>query len=106
MVAFGAPARAPMTQRELVLQALRSAGERGVCLADVPLDLGYTLRNRVASLRHEYTIESERCRVHAHDGPVSRYWLKEKAASPVAGRAASIERRAVAHNSTAQLALL
>lgn len=63
-----------MSQREAVLAALRSAPD-GLCLLDVPIDLGYTLRNRIGTLRQEYEIRGERCRKHRHRGPVERYYL-------------------------------
>jgi hypothetical protein len=67
-----------VSQRESVLAALRTAGSRGICLADVPLEVSYTLRNRVSELRRQGTdVRSELCRVHAHDGPISRYTLHE-----------------------------
>ena len=69
-----------MTQHERILAALRQAGARGLCVADVPETLGYTMRNRVSELRRSLsgeTIVSERCRVpeHHHKATVSRYWL-------------------------------
>jgi hypothetical protein len=63
-----------MTQKERVLLHLRT--QEKVCVASVPLDLGYTLRNRVGELRREdYQIVSERCMRHHHDGPVIAYRL-------------------------------
>jgi len=71
---------AAMTQRERVLAILRAAGPRGVCLADVPGDLSYVLRNRVGDCsKLGYTITSQRCRFHRHRGLVSRYRLLEGA---------------------------
>lgn len=70
------------SQRELVLSALRTAGSRGICLADVPLELSYTLRNRIGEIRRQgKDVRSELCRVHAHDGPIARYTLRVERAS-------------------------
>lgn len=71
-----------MSQKTDVLGFLRDAGTRGICIADLPLALGYSARNRIGTLRREgFDIRSELCRVHAHDGPISRYTLKEAPAS-------------------------
>lgn len=68
-----------MTQRALVLAALRQAGERGVCLEDfAQLDFGlpYRARNVVAELRKEgLPIEGSPCKRHAHRGSVFLYRL-------------------------------
>jgi hypothetical protein len=83
------------SQREQVLAALRTAGSRGICLADVELPISYTMRNRIGTLRREgFDIRSELCRVHAHDGPISRYvlWEWERASAtppPLAPSAAT-----------------
>jgi hypothetical protein len=70
-----------VSQRSVILDALRIAGRQGVCLSDVPLEIGYTMRNRVAELRRDgKLIESERCRVHKHASTVSRYFLIERSA--------------------------
>jgi hypothetical protein len=66
------------SQKTLVLAALRTAGSRGICIGDLPLNLGYSARNRIGTLRREgFDIKSELCRVHAHDGPISRYYILE-----------------------------
>jgi hypothetical protein len=62
-----------MTQKERVLLHLRT--QEKVCVASVPLDLAYTLRNRVGELRRDHEIVSERCLRHHHDGPVFAYRL-------------------------------
>lgn len=69
-----------MNQRELVLQALRSAGTAGACLEDfAQLDFGlpYRARNVISELRRfeHLPIESEVCRVHKHRSSVARYFL-------------------------------
>ena len=65
-----------MSQRSTVLEALREAGERGICLADVPIDVGYAMRNRIGDLRAAgMLIRGERCRIHAHRGQIERYFL-------------------------------
>lgn len=62
------------SQRERVLLHLQAQSK--VCVASVPLDLGYTLRNRVGELRRSgYEIVSERCLRHRHEGPVIAYRL-------------------------------
>lgn len=59
-----------------VLNALRMAGDRGLCVADVPIDVGYTLRNRLSELRAGgHHIEARPCRAHRHRGGVLRYRL-------------------------------
>jgi len=69
----------PLTQKQRVLRYLQQGS---ICVADVPLDLGYAMRNRIGDLRRDgFNIHSELCRVHAHSGPISRYWLKEAPAS-------------------------
>lgn len=92
------------TQRDVILDALKSAGDKGLCisdLADVDWTVVLTARNRISEMRASgLRIESSRCTRHAHRSTVSRYTLKEKAASPISGRAASITRRAVASDST------
>jgi hypothetical protein len=48
--------------------------EDQVCVASVPLDLGYTLRNRIHELRDDgLPIVGERCLRHAHRGPILSY---------------------------------
>lgn len=84
------PITRPISQKSLVLSALREAGERGICVSDVPRDLSYTLRNRVGELRREFTIESDRCRVHRHRSTVSRYVLKENTVQPVDRRPGNV----------------
>lgn len=68
-----------MSQRELVLQALRSAGEAGCCLEDfarIDFGLPYRARNVVAELRKEgLPIEGAPCKRHAHRGCVYSYRL-------------------------------
>jgi hypothetical protein len=72
-----------MTQRETILQALRDAGDRGICvsdLADVDWTVVLTARNRVSEMRRSgIVIESEVCKVHAHRSSVARYTLRPKA---------------------------
>jgi hypothetical protein len=68
-----------VTQREAVLKALRKHPKRGLCIADLPLELGYCARNRVSELRRDgWQIVSETCRVHKHGGPIARYRLVTK----------------------------
>ena len=66
------------TQRELVLNALRSAGDKGCCLDDfAELDFGlpYRARTVVSELRAEHVpIRSEVCKVHRHRSSVARYF--------------------------------
>ena len=63
-----------MTQRQQVLAAL--INQPSVCLADVPLELGYTLRNRISELRRDgHNIVSEPCTKHRHEGTIVRYHL-------------------------------
>ena len=63
-------------QQKRVLGFLKRRPQ-GICIDDVPHDIGYTLRNRVAELRKpgNITIESERCTFHNHGAPVVRYRL-------------------------------
>lgn len=67
------------SQRELVLSALRVAGERGCCLEDfAKLDFGlpYRSRNVISELRRDHVpIEGSPCKVHAHRSSVFRYRL-------------------------------
>lgn len=67
------------SQRTLVLEALRTAGERGCCLEDfAKLDFGlpYRARNVVSDLRKEgLRIDGSPCKVHAHRSSVFRYRL-------------------------------
>lgn len=71
-----------MNQRELVLDALRQAGERGCCLDDfaqIDFGLPYRARNVVSELRADHVpIRSEVCHVHAHRSSVARYFLVSK----------------------------
>lgn len=67
-----------MSQRSTILQALRDAGDRGICVSDlaaVDWTCVLTSRNRIHELRQEYVIRGERCRKHAHRGQVERYYL-------------------------------
>jgi hypothetical protein len=65
-----------MTQRALVLTELFIAGKRGVCISDLPVDLGYCARNRVSELKRSgWEITSEPCRKHSHAGHIARYTL-------------------------------
>ena len=69
----------PTTQKGRILAALKQAGPRGVCLAD--LDAlhygdGYAARNRVGDLRKEgKPIEGAPCNLHNHRGGIMRYVL-------------------------------
>lgn len=73
------PEAAP-TQKRRVLLLLRAAGADGVCVSNVPLELGYTMRNRISELRREgHAIEGAACHVHAHRSGVLRYVLREEA---------------------------
>lgn len=66
-----------MSQREAVLQALRSAPD-GLCVSDmnaIDWTAVLTMRNRIHELRQQYVIRGERCRKHAHRGQVERYYL-------------------------------
>jgi hypothetical protein len=71
-----------MSQRQVILQALRDAGDRGICisdLADVDWTVVLTARNRIAEARRSgLEIESKPCLKHAHRGSVSRYFLRPK----------------------------
>ena len=68
-----------MSQRDTALEALRSAGERGACLADIAqLDpnMPYRYRNVISDLRKDgLPIVGERCVRHAHKGPILSYRL-------------------------------
>lgn len=70
-----------MTQRELILQELRRAGDAGVCITDlgrVDQTVVLTARNRISELRRDHVaIESEPCHVHKHRSSVSRYRLAQ-----------------------------
>lgn len=67
------------TQKRRVLLLLRAFGERGVCLADCPGDLSYTMRNRISELRADgFTIAGAVCRTHRHPSAVQRYTLTEE----------------------------
>lgn len=72
-----------MTQRDVILDALKSAGERGICLSDVALidpTLTYRMRNYVSEMRRfdHLPIESEPCKAHRHRSSVARYHLVTK----------------------------
>jgi hypothetical protein len=93
-----------VTQKQLVLQALRSAGERGLCVTDmgqIDWTAVLTMRNRISEARRSgLDIRGERCLRHAHRGLVYRYTLSVAAdrsgdASYHSGRA----ERAEAHTS-------
>ena len=63
-----------MTQKQKVLAWLQN--QPSVCIADLPLELGYCARNRIGDLRRDgYDIRGERCTRHSHAGPVFRYRL-------------------------------
>ena len=66
-----------ITQRELIIQALRRAGQSGVCLTDlaqIDPTLPYRARNHISEMRRENVpIHSERCTVHQHRSSVARY---------------------------------
>lgn len=68
-----------MSQREIALYALRTAGQNGVCLFDIAeLDpnMPYRYRNVISELRASgVAIESERCQIHKHRSSVARYRL-------------------------------
>jgi len=70
-----------MTQRDVILSALRAAGERGVCISDmerIDWTCVLTMRNRVGELRHAgERILSARCLRHKHRGTVFRYFWEE-----------------------------
>ena len=64
------------SQKQIVLDMLKRNGS--LCVADLPVDISYTLRNRVSELRREgKPIESSRCTVHQHRASVSRYRLAQ-----------------------------
>ncbi len=68
-------AERPPSQRQRVFALLRDHPE-GICLEDVPLDLAYTLRNRISELSAAgYPIISRRCTWHRHRSVVRRYSL-------------------------------
>jgi Helix-turn-helix domain len=68
-----------MSQRSLILDALREAGERGCCLNDfaaVDLFLPYRSRNVISELRRDgVPIRSAVCKTHRHRSSVARYYL-------------------------------
>lgn len=68
-----------MTQRETVLEALRAAGTRGLCISDmgqIDWTAVLTMRNRISELRASgVDIESFPCRIHQHRSSVARYRL-------------------------------
>ena len=68
-----------MTGRQVVLDALWTAGERGVCIHDLAkIDpfIPYRARNYVSEMRRDgHNIASEVCRVHKHRSSVARYRL-------------------------------
>jgi hypothetical protein len=74
--------RKPRSQRQIVIEALRSAGDRGCCLEDfaqIDFGLPYRARNVVSELRKEgLPIEGSPCKVHAHRSSVFRYRLAPK----------------------------
>jgi|HubBroStandDraft_6_1064221.scaffolds.fasta_scaffold36137_7 hypothetical protein len=63
-------------QQETVLGYLKRR-RQGVCIKDVPHEVGYTLRNRISELRKKegIDIEVEHCTFHNHPNPVNRYRL-------------------------------
>ena len=75
------------TYKQRVLEALRAAGERGVCLADVDRDLAHTLRNRCGELAREgHHIERRSCMWHDHrSATVARYILRPTGETSAAG---------------------
>lgn len=70
---------ASVSQRTLLLTALRDAGPAGLCITDLGrLDptAVLTARNRIAELRAGgLRIDGKPCRVHRHRGSVQRYWI-------------------------------
>jgi len=72
---MSAVAERPLTQKQVVLRLLREHPE-GICVADVPREVAYTLRNRCSELSHEgHAIVVRRCRFHTHKAAVVRYSL-------------------------------
>lgn len=64
-----------MNRTERLLQRLDMAAREGLCLAEVPHEDAYTMRNAVAEATAAgYKIRSERCRKHRHSSTVSRYF--------------------------------
>jgi len=64
-----------VSQRETVLRLLREH-PTGICVADVPPEIAYTLRNRISELHaHGHPIVSRVCRQHKHGSAVRRYSL-------------------------------
>lgn len=67
-----------MSQKSRVLEELRAHPE-GVCVSMLPVDLAYSARNRIGTLRAEgLPIEGQPCKVHQHRGCVYRYKLAPK----------------------------
>jgi hypothetical protein len=68
-----------MTQRDVILDALRSAGGKGICVTDlgqIDWTVVLTARNRIAEARADgVPIRSEVCRVHKHRSSIARYFL-------------------------------
>ena len=53
------------TQKQIVLDMLKRNGS--LCVADLPVEISYTLRNRCSELRRDgVKMEVSPCRVHDH----------------------------------------
>jgi Helix-turn-helix domain len=64
------------TQKQRVLAWLQN--QSSVCVSDLPVELGYTMRNRIHELRADgVEIIGERCTAHNHRGPILAYRLAQ-----------------------------
>lgn len=67
-----------MSQRSVILDALKSAGDKGICVTDlgqIDWTVVLTARNRIAEARAAgVPIRSEVCKVHRHRSSVARYY--------------------------------
>jgi hypothetical protein len=71
---------AAVSQKDRVHALLRMAGEAGLCIAEMPLAISYSARNRISDLRREgVVIDGATCRVHKHRAAVRRYVLRGEA---------------------------
>jgi hypothetical protein len=65
-----------VTQKQRIHEHLKLWGS--LCVADLPLELSYTARNRISELRRDgVPIRTATCGWHRHEHPVARYYLEQ-----------------------------
>ena len=71
------------TQKQRIHDYLKLWGS--LCVADLPLELSYTARNRISELRRDgVPIRTATCGWHQHEHPVARYYLEQPAQQAMA----------------------